>query len=153
MTPVHYYKRAVLYPSALIILGYILYTIYDLTIGPGKDYKSEWFTAGSIDEYMIGMIILHCAIVALLCCPIFLTHYPKIQRGPIFSFLSWFLLPGIYFGYWLFQFCKAIYSQIDVSGNCLFFLPPTLPFIFGLIITFIKFRKRKRIADTASPAV
>ena len=145
MTPVRYYKRAVLIPSAIIILGYILYTIYDLTIGPGKDYKSEWFTAGSIDEYMIGMIILHCIIVALLCCPIFLTHYPKIQRSPVLSFLSWFLLPGIYLGNLLFQVFIAVYSQIDVPGTCLFILPPTLPFIFSLIVTFIKFRRHRYI--------
>lgn len=153
MTPVRYYKRAVLIPSAIIISGYLLFTIYDLVIGPGKDYKSEWLTAGAVDEYMIGIIILHCGIVALLCCPIFLTQYPRIQRSPILTFLTWFLLPAIYLGYLLFQVCVAVYFQIDVTGACIFILPPTLPFVFGLIVTFIRFRKRKRCANTASPAV
>ena len=143
MTPTRYYKRAVFLPSAIIISGYILYMLYDLSIGPGKDYKSEWLTAGSIDVYVMAVVILHCGIVALLCCPIFLAQYPKVQRSPILTFLSWFFLPAIYLGYLLFLLFQAIYFQFDVPGACLFILPPTLPFIFGLLITFIKFRNSK----------
>ncbi len=139
MPLVRYYKRAVLLPSVILISGNILYMIYDLSIGPGKDYKSEWLTADSIDVYVMGMIILHCGILALLCSPIFLTRYPKIQESPAFLFLCWFLLPMIYLGYLLFQVFKAFYSHIDVQGACLFILPLTLPFIFSLIITFFKF--------------
>lgn len=146
MTPARYYKRAVLLPSAIVIVGYILFMIYDLSIGPGKDYKSEWLTADAVDEDLIGMVILHCIILALLCCPIFLIQYPKIQRSPVLTFLSWFLLPMIYLGYLLFQVCKAIYSQADVEGTCLFILPPTIPFLFGLIITFIKFWKHRALS-------
>jgi hypothetical protein len=44
-----YYKQTTLIPSALIIFDYIVFVIYDLTIGPGKTYGSEWLTAESVD--------------------------------------------------------------------------------------------------------
>src|ERR1700744_4895956 len=99
MSLYRYYKRAVLLPSGIVILGFILYVVYDLSIGPGKDYKSEWFTADEIDLYVIGMVIAHCIILVLLCSSIFLARHRIIQKSPMLTFLSWFLLPMSYLGY------------------------------------------------------
>ncbi len=136
-----YYKRAVLLPSAIIILGYILFCVYDLVIGPGKNYKSEWLTADSVDIYVVILIILHCGILALLCSTIFLIKYPKIQANPVLTCLSWFLLPMIYLGYLLLLLCRSVYHHVDVQGSFIFILSMTLPFIIGLTLTFIKFRR------------
>ena len=138
-----YYRRAALLPSGILILGSIIYSICDLTIGPGKHYKSEWLTADSMDLYAIGMVILHCGIVSLLCSTIFLINYVSVRTSPILTFLSWFLLPMIYLGYLLALLCRSVYHQVDVQGTCLFVLSLTLPFIFGLILTFVKFQRRK----------
>jgi len=48
-----YYKRAVFLPSGIVIVAAILYMVYDLSLGPGKNYKSEWMTADSMDLYLI----------------------------------------------------------------------------------------------------
>ena len=151
MNHTRYYIRAALLPSGIIILGTILYSIYDLSIGPGKTYKSEWLTAESVEFYLTGMVILHCGFLALLCSPIFLTQYPLVQRSPILTFLSWFLLPMSYLGYLLLLLCRSIYSQIDLQGACLFFLPLTLPFIICLIVTFIKYRNSAKRAVPVNP--
>jgi hypothetical protein len=136
-----YYKKAVLLPSGIIILGCILYSVYDLTIGPGKNYKSEWLTADSVDMYAIFMVILHCGFLAVLCSTIFLVRFPKVQANPALTFLSWFLLPMIYLGYLLVLLCRSVYHDVDVQGTCIIVLSITLPFILGLILTFIKFRR------------
>jgi hypothetical protein len=142
-----YYKRAVLLPSGIVIFGFILYSVYDLAIGPGKNYKSEWLTADSIDIYAIFMVIVHCGILALLCSTIFLIRNPRVHASPTLTFLSWFLLPMIYLGYLLALLCRAVYYHVDARGACLFILFLTLPFIFGLTLTFVKFRRRSAITS------
>lgn len=151
MQLIRYYKRAVALPSGIIILGYILYTIYDLTIGPSKDYESEWLNPDAADVILIGMVILHCGIVALLCSTIFLIHFSIIRMSPILTFMSWFLLPMIYMGYLMYLPCRSVYSPVNVPVFYSLILSLTLPFIFGLILTFIKFRNR--IVDRSDNSV
>jgi|SRR5882724_8083593 len=120
MTLDKYFKQVALIPSGIIILGYIIFIVYDLTIGPGKDYKSEWLTADSTDIYIVGIIIAHCMFVCLLCSTIFLNNYPKVRASFTLSLLSWFLLPMIYLGHLLFLLYRPISHRVDVLPSCLF---------------------------------
>ncbi|GGA94438.1 hypothetical protein [Puia dinghuensis] len=135
-----YYRQAALIPSLLIIAGFILFTIYDLFIGAGKDYKSEWLNADSVDIYVVGLIIIHCVFVCLLCCTIFFNRSPKVRASPILSGLSWFALPMLYLCYLLYVLVRSIYFGIDVEATCLFILALTLPYLFSLVFTYIRFR-------------
>ena len=135
-----YYKKAAFIPSLLIIAGFILFTIYDLFIGAGKDYKSEWLNADSVDIYVVGVIIIHCVIVSVLCCTIFFNRSPKVRASPLLSGLSWFALPVLYLSYLLYLLVRSIFYGIDVEATSFFLLALTLPYLFSLVFTFIRFR-------------
>jgi hypothetical protein len=142
MTMRKYYLYATFLPFGIILPGYILYILYDGTIGPGKDYKSEWLTAGSVYGIVIVAVTLHCLLVCLLSLPIALNKYPKINTSFALSFLSWFLFPMIYLGYLLLLLCKGLLDGEHDTDSILFILSLTLPFIASLCWTFILFRRK-----------
>jgi hypothetical protein len=135
-----YYNRAVFIPCFIVISGFLLFTVYDLIRGSGKDYKSEWLTAESLDLYTFLLVFLHCVILSVLCTTIFLNEFPKMRCNPLFRTLSWFLLPFIYMGVLFYSALKSIYHGHEVLSTLLIVLWLTLPFVVSLTSAFIKFR-------------
>jgi len=140
-----YYKRIILLPTLLIVGGFVAFTIYDLNFGSGKDYKSEWLTADSFDQYVIGMVIVHCLIVSGSCLGVFFNRRLDIRGNPIWSFLSWFLLPMLYLGYLLYLMGRSFYDHVDEDNSTLFILSLTLPYMISLTLTFIQFRRSLKV--------
>jgi hypothetical protein len=133
-----YYWKILLLPSSGLVVGHIIYLIWDENWGPGKNYKSEWLTSGSLNGLVILMVILNAFIIALLTLPIFLNNHDYIRKNFIFSFLSWFALPLIWIFYFLY---KAIIGNGFNSDNN-WILLNVLPFSISLIIGFVIFRLR-----------
>lgn len=142
-----YYTRVALLPTVLIVGGSISYTIYDLHFGSGKDYKSEWLTADTADSLAIFMAIIHCLIVCGLCSSIFLNRRVEIRENPIWSSLSWFLPPLLYFGYLFYLLGRSLYHRVEVAGSAFIMLSAILPYLATLVTTFIHFRRSLRVPD------
>lgn len=50
-----YYKYAVTIPSVLVVVGYLVYSILYVSLGLGRNYKSEWLDANA--KTMIPCIV------------------------------------------------------------------------------------------------
>ena len=134
-----YYKWAALIPSVVTIVGYIIYSIYDLTLGPGAHYKSEWVTAESMQVFAIGMAIAHCLLVCLLSSTLFLLKYKPIRKNFLLSLLCCFL-PAI-----AYLVCVGYLQERDQFDGgpepLIFLLFLTVPFFVGFALAYIKFRR------------
>ncbi len=142
MTLNKYYRNALMIPSGFAIAFNLIYSIILLIVD--RDYKSEWLTIESVFFVSIVMVTLNAAFVCGLSLPIFLNKYEKVKNNLLLSLLSWFLLPGIWIGYVLVKHG----SYLVISGNGLdtesvFVLSNTIPFLIGLIYTFVKFQLGK----------
>lgn len=125
-----YYKWAALIPSAVAIIGYILYA----TLGPDKNYKSEWLTAESVQLFSIGIFIILCLLVCVLSLTIFLLKCRCIRKNVLLS-LSCCFLPPI-----AFLLCFA-YSLGKDPESLPFSLFLTIPFLVGFSLAYVKFRR------------
>jgi hypothetical protein len=131
-----YYKRIVLVPTLFAIGGFVVYLIYQR-----YTYKSEWLTAESFEPVFVAWFIIHCLIVCCLCLTVYLNRQRKIFTNTAWSSLSWFLLPMLYLGGLLYKAGKSLRSHDYGLDDDLLFLSVTLPYVAGLIITFIQFRR------------
>jgi hypothetical protein len=59
-----YYIRATVIPLCVNIVAYMVFTIIDRNWGPGKDYKSEWLTADSLDGIVFLLLLANGVIIA-----------------------------------------------------------------------------------------
>jgi hypothetical protein len=132
-----YYKKAAFNPSIITLVAIIIFSIID-----NYNYKSEWMTAGTIILLSIITAFIYCLIISVLSTTIFLNKYPAIKENRLMNFLSWFLLP---FGFIMIALIHEISFKIKynekIEDDFVYTLILNVPFIFGLVWTYIKYRK------------
>ncbi len=131
------YKKATLYPSIIIILGTLVFSIIE-----NYNYKSEWLTGESVIFLAIITAIVYCLIVSLLSLTIFLNKFKKVNENSVLIFLSWFSLP---FGFITIVFIHEINLNIKYEekgdSDLVYIVIFNLPFILGLIWSYYKYQK------------
>jgi hypothetical protein len=137
MTLSGYYKKAIFYPSIIIILFTIVFSIID-----NYDYKSEWLTADSAISLSILTALFYCLIVSLLSLTIFLNKFKKIKESKTLTFLCWFLLP---FGFITIVFIHEINFKLKYQekfgDDFVYVIILNIPFVLGIIWSYLKYRK------------
>lgn len=134
------YKKAVIYPSFIgIIITLILFLFLN------KNYKSEWLTKESVLFMAVIYLIIYCLIICILSLTIFLNQ--KIIRSiGTASFLSWFLLPITWIIISVYKTTMfRIYYAPETTIELIFLITINLPFVVGLIYTYILFIKYKKL--------
>ena len=135
-----YYKKAVIFPSIVIIISYISFSIiYGIF---GKEYKSEWLTQGDVFFLSVMMVALNAMFICILTLPMFFNNRIKIRASIVLSLLTWFLCPAIWIMYILikhFHYLTNFSHHLDEES--LFVFSNTLPYIIGLVLTYFKFRR------------
>lgn len=136
----NYYKWAVIYPSLFAILNVFIFTIVDYYI---SDHKSEWLAPESIIFITVLFSIIYCFIGCLLALPIFLNSIEKFRANQLYIFLSWFALPvGVFIFTFFDQLKKTITIERELNSDLILMLVLNLPFVIGLVGSYLLFRKR-----------
>ena len=142
MTLYKIYKQSVVYPSIILLIIAVSYSIIASLINEKEIYENEL--------PMVEIIVLHVAaalLYGLLICTaaltIFLNKSERISSNSTLSALSWFLLPG---GFMCAVLGKAIneYITVNSSWEVMYAVIANLPFIVGLLIGFRKFKTSHR---------
>jgi hypothetical protein len=133
------YKIAVIIPA---IIGIIAVTIFSIIYSIG--YKSEWLTPKSIVFVGIIFSMVYCGIICILALTIFLNLFEIVRKNTFFIICSWFLLP---FSFISMVFIHEINFAIKFGAGRFGsnFIPVILiniPFIFGLIVSFVIFLRK-----------
>jgi hypothetical protein len=139
-----YYKKAVIFPSLFILFFCLVYSILD-----NSDFKSDWQTTKSLIIVSVVYSIIFSLLMHILSLTIFLNKIKKLNRNLIWNIVTWFLLPVGYIGSVLIhEITIRIKFGFGFGKDFIFLLIMTLPFIFGLCWTFIKYRQRLITADS-----
>lgn len=129
-----YYLKATLYPFLITVIATAVFSIIE-----NRDYKSEWLTGEAITLMMIGLAILYCLLLGVLCLTIFLCRLDIVKRNRIMIFFSWFLLPLIPA---VIMAVKIFHGEQDSEQSSIkLFVLLNGPFIIGLVRAFILYRK------------
>ena len=132
-----YYKKVSLYPSIVVLIITIIFSVID-----NYNYKSEWLTAGTVIWLSILVVFVYCLVLSLLSLTIFLNTYHKVKDNGILNFLSWFLLPV---GLMTVVLVREIIFKIEFNErfdkDFLYLLIINLPFLFGLISSYLSYRR------------
>lgn len=132
-----YYRIGVIYPSVVVVLLTIVFSIIN-----DHNYKSEWLTAESVIFMSIITAIIYCLLISGLSLTIFLNKNRKVHTSKILTIITWFLLP---FGCITIVLIHDIKHRLkydsEFGSDFLHLLLMNVPFIFGLIWTYTKFRK------------
>lgn len=140
--------NGVLLPAVPAFVGYSIYGLVDIWFG--EPYVSEWMTKDFIALTTVVIVIVNALIVSLLSASLFLNAYDTVRKNLWLSFLSWFLPPMIWIGYLLEKYRQSLTRGYeDWQMESLFILSNTLPYLAGLLISFLRFRKKVR-AEAAS---
>lgn len=139
------YKYAAIIPSLLAVTGYIIYAIIYVAFDLGRDYKSEWLTANALLPLTVLIVFINAIFTCCLSATLFLNAYRGVRSHAFLSFLAWFLVPMLWLGGLLIN--QQINSEHYFDEESIFVWFNTLPYIFGLLVTFIRFRKS---VDTTS---
>jgi hypothetical protein len=146
MTLHKYYRNAMLIPAGLVIAFNVIYGIFDLI--NSKNIKSEWLTNDSVFMVSIMMVIVNCILIGSLSLTIYLNKYRTVRQHIVASIFSWFLLPGIWIGYiWSKHVNYLLLTHNGLDTESVFVISNTLPFVIGLIYTFIRFQLNKRLTE------
>jgi len=126
-----YYRDAVIYPSILILF----FSIINSILRDGLTDNSE-FVASVITS------LIFCLLVSVLSLAIFLNKFKKHNNSLIWNILTWFLLPFFYIIIIFIHDIKIrIKFEFGMGNDFLYLLIMTLPFVIGLIWTFINYRQ------------
>ncbi|MBK8194673.1 MAG: hypothetical protein IPK76_16190 [Lewinellaceae bacterium] len=136
MTLSKYYTYAVIYPA---VFAFIISTLFSLIYGYG--YDSEWLMAGDMVGTSIAASLIYSTLIGVLSLTIFLNKYEMVRANLIWNILAWFLLPGGFIAITLVQEVNyTITYESGFGSGIVFVLIQTIPFIAGLIYTFIRYR-------------
>ena len=130
----NYYKNATFYPSWITIIVMAILSAFF-----SQDYESEWISKG--DAMMMDMVfgLLYIFVMNIACLPIFFLHNQHIRNNKLLVLLSWFLCPiGV--------MSSLIFNSLQHStfGLDLWYLIDHLPFLVGLIWTYIHYQKNTK---------
>jgi hypothetical protein len=133
-----YYRLAVMLPGLIIFLGYIIFEIGCLIFG--EEYKSEWLTNDVFVFFGVVIILAQAFIMCILSIPLMLNTHFSIRANRTKSFLTWFLAPMIWLVFLLVNYYRSI-NSFETFGESAWIFSNTLPYIIGLIWTYILFRR------------
>ncbi|MCL2131922.1 MAG: hypothetical protein FWH36_05665 [Lentimicrobiaceae bacterium] len=128
------YKIAVIIPAIIGIIATTIFSIID-SIG----YKSEWLTREFVIISEIIFTAIYCGIICVLALTIFFNLFEKVRKNLFIRIFSWFLLP--------FSFISMVIIHEFHLEEIEYFIPVILiniPFIFGLILSYVIFLKNKQ---------
>ena len=137
MSLVQHYRNAVLYPSLVIILLSIIFSIID-----NYNYKSEWLTAESVIFLSIVTAIVYSLIISALSLTIFLNKFEKVKVNNVLTALSWFLLPFVFITIvFIHEIRVRVNYEEEFGSDFIYVLILNIPFIVGLIWSYFRYRK------------
>lgn len=133
-----YYKIATLYPSVLVLIGVLIFSIIE-----NYDYKSEWLTADAVIFMSFVTAFIFCFFICLLSLTILLNKSEKIRSNKYLSFLSWFLLPGsVLIAILILEVSKWISATEGTKNETKYTFMLCIPFLISLIVSYLKYKKR-----------
>ena len=134
-----YYKNAVIYPSLFILFFSLMNATIDLMLSDYSDLLSS-----------IVITLIFCVLMSGLALTIFLNKIRKYGTNLIWNIFTWFLLPFIYITMiYSHDINTRIKFEFGIGNDFLYLLIMTLPFILGLIWSFIKYRQQITITKIA----
>lgn len=152
------YIRGVIFPAIIVVMSMGILSIID-----NNDYTTEWMTKESVIFMSVLFSFIDSAMICILALTIFLNNKIIRTSGPK-TFLWWFLLPMTCI---VVVVVKGLYHRQSDTGrtniDLLYMTILNLPFVIGLIWTYILFKKsnartpwvamrtRKRIASCMPP--
>lgn len=142
-----YYRKAILYPAlALFLMDWL----HGVLIGVSTH---NWTY---IKEGFIIMTVLYTLqyslIVGVLSTSIFMVEWPRIQKSTALTILCWFLLPVCFmllfpvYAYYNMRF----FHRDSYSDEIMILALLNLPFLVGLIWTYLIYRKKSRVGNVLS---
>lgn len=129
-----YYLLGVILPALVSAIALIIVSLILLDI-PRNDNISLGFVIFAKVFAPILMVSIGC----LFSVTLFLNKFRLIYSNSILSFISWFLLPSLYFGS---LFVNMDDASHDTGGMMEIVLILTAPNTLGLILSFIFFRQQ-----------
>lgn len=130
------YIRGVIFPAIFVVMSISILSVID-----NNDYTSEWMTKESVILMSILISFIYAIIICILALTIFLTN-KIINTSEPKTFLSWFLLPMTFI---IIVVIKGLYHRQNYPGGTnidhLYMTILNLPFVIGLIWTYILFKK------------
>ena len=133
-----HYKQAVIYP---FIVAMLLTTVFSII--ENRNYKSEWFTASAVIEISIIWVLFYSLFICGLSLTILLNKFEKIRTNKLLVILNWFLLPCSFIAVVLsHEISYTIrYDAGKFGSSFVQILILNLPFVIGLILSYICYRK------------
>lgn len=143
-----YYIRGVVWPAVLILLVHFgAYIINENQISPG--YESEYLTQGGLNGMSFVLVLLNTIIVLTLSSPILLVDLTGKRK--IARFLYWFLFPGSWLLYLVWRATESLLKYTDHGDDAFYVFSNSVPYIIGLIWSYIKFSKDLDIKNGQLP--
>lgn len=132
-----YYKIGVIYSSLVAIFLSVAFSVVD-----NYNYKSEWLTAGSVIFLSIIFVIIYSLIISALSVSIFLVKFNRVKSSATLTLLSWFLLPFSFIAVILIHEINfKIKYQMESTNDITYLIIVNLPFIIGLVWSYLKYKK------------
>lgn len=128
-----FYLRCAIYPSVVVLM----LSIVSCAIG-NRDYKSEWLTAGAVNEIVFIFTLIHCLIMCFLMIPILFSENPLVQDSAMLTLTCW-LLPPLAYGAWAYQ-AFAADPSLEQKWLMIFFLP----YFYSLGLNFWHYSKQRK---------
>jgi hypothetical protein len=135
------YRIAAIYPSIFVIVACFIYSVIE-----NKNYKSEWLTGESIIFLSMLITFVFSILMCLFCLTIFLNIKEKIKTNIFLNFLSWFLLPiSVIVFIIIHDVLYRLKYHENFGSDFIFILILTVPFIVGLVWSFIYYKRKETI--------
>ena len=135
---IKYYKKAILLSGLFVIIFEIVWAFLEYD----PDYKSEWLTSEFSIIWTLALVTINAIFISILSITMFVNIDPNVRNNLFLSFICWFLIPMIWLGYLLGEAILLILEKKSINGDILFLLVNSIPYIFGLIWSFVKFRQK-----------
>ena len=130
------YIKGLIFPSIIAIASTGILSAYH-----NSDYKSEWLTKESVIFMSVSAAFVYSLIICVLGLTVFLNNKIIKTRGSA-AFLSWFLLPMTFI---IIAIVKTTDHRLNyetrTTGQLFYLITLNLPFVIGLIWTYILFLK------------
>jgi len=130
-----YYLHTNLIPLVASVLAIAGWLVYDHHWGTLGNFTREQLGGNQLDIVLILVALGNGVIMAALGTLIFLNAYPKIRNNPLFSLLTWSILPMI----WLLYIGTVV--DADELETLLLVLCVTLPYLITNPWTFGRYRR------------
>lgn len=145
-----YYSGGVVLPAALVVaVHFVLYIIQENAHDP--NYQSEYFPEDAFNGVMFVFVLVNTIIVLALCSPILLVDFSHKSKRVLF--LWWFLLPGSWLLYLCWTGIDSLTSPGDHSDSAFFELSNSLPYMVGLIWSYIRYQRKLALLKEFLPEI